>query len=319
MRRFLWMLSLVFLVAYFVSGCGASAPVAGSEAKPTALPAASPTASSLPLSFSDDAGRSVTVAKLPQKIVSLSPDNTEILFALGLGGQVVGVDEYSDFPPEAQKKDKVGSFAKIDIEKVVALEPDVILAADMHAKTVVPELEKRGFTVIVLQPRTIEGVLDNIRLVGRIADKSKEAETLASDLQRRIDDVVRKVGGASAKPRVFFELDANLFTVGPDTFVDDMIRKAGGENIAADAKNAWPQMSQEAIVLKDPEVIILADHGLGATPESVKSRPGWQQITAVKTDRIVPLDPDLVNRPGPRVVNGLESLAKAIHPELFRD
>ncbi|MCL5075769.1 MAG: cobalamin-binding protein [Chloroflexi bacterium] len=313
MKKPLLCLVLAALIISIIAGC---APATTQTSTPTASSSSSTV--SFPLSLTDDAGRTVRIEKSPQRIVSLAPSNTEILFALGLGDKVVGVDEYSDYPAEAKTKAKVGSFSKINLEKVVSLAPDLILATNIHVKTIVPELEKRGLTVVVLQPQNIEAVLNNIALVGKLSGKTKEAAALTADIQKRLTNIATKTKTASSRPRVFLELSPDLITIGPGTFIDDLISRAGGENIAAEAKTAWPQLNQETIVLKDPQVILLADHPAGETPEKVKSRPGWQNISAVKNGRIVVLNPDLVNRPGPRVIEGLEMMAKAIHPELFK-
>ncbi|MDA8187780.1 MAG: cobalamin-binding protein [Dehalococcoidales bacterium] len=304
-------LSLALILA-LVGGCapGQAVPAVGQPVKTAG--------SEFPLSITDDAGRTVKIEKPAKRIVSLAPSNTEILFALGLGDSVVGVDDYSNYPNEAKSKEKVGSFADTSIEKVVALEPDLVLATNIHVKTVVPKLETRGLATVVVQPKNLARLLDNIRTVGTLAGKAREAETLADGLQRRVEDIANKTKTASSRPRVFFELDAKLYTVGPGTFADDMIDKAGGANIAADAKTEWPQLSLEAIVLKDPDIVFLADHGFGETVDKVKGRPGWEKITAVRNDRVIPLDPDLVNRPGPRAVDGLDLMARALHPESFK-
>lgn len=275
-----------------------------------------PASATFPMTIADDAGRTVTLKAQPQKIVSLAPSNTEILYALDLGERIVGVDKYSDYPPQAQEKERVGDYATPSIEKVVALAPGLVLAAQIHQASIVPELERRGLVVVVLAPPRVEGVLDNIRLVGKMTGHASKAEEVAAALEKRIADVTAKTQSAP-KRRVFFELSKELITVGPNTFIDDLIAKAGGQNIASSAKTPWPQLGSEALIVSDPQVIILADHVYGETPEGVKARPGWQGISAVKQGRIIALDPNLTNRPGPRVVDGLEQMAKAIHPELF--
>ncbi len=307
-------LSLATL-AILLSAC-APAPAVPS-AQPSATPAPSGTkASAFPMTVTDDAGRKLTLAKEPQRIVSISSSNTEILFALGLGDRVVGVDEYSNFPPPAKDKPKVGSFLKPDMEKILALEPDLILGSDMHVKTVLPELEKRSLTVIVTNPKAVKAVLESIKLVGLATGRQKEAETLAGGMQNRISAVEAQVKSASPV-RTFFELSPELHTAGPGSFVDDMIRLAGGTNVAAGAGKEWPQLNQESLFLADPEVILLADHGSagGQSPETVAGRPGWKQVAAVKNGRVFTIDPDLTNRPGPRVVEGLEMIAGKLHPK----
>lgn len=290
--------------------------------KPALTPVATTQAAIFPLTITDDTGRTVRFDKAPQRIVSLSASNTELIYALGLQNKLVGVDDFSDYPAEAKSKEKVGGFSKPNMEKIVSLQPDLLLATSLHVKSVVPELENRGLKVIVFQPQKIDNVLENLRLLGRIAGAGDAAEKVAANIKARIDAVVDKVKNAKSRPRVFFELDPELITVGPNTFLDDMITKAGGDNIARDATTAWPTLSAEAIVAKNPQVIILSDHGSdagGVTPAIVKARPGWAAIDAVKNNRIVELpDRDLTDRPGPRAVEGLEFLAKTFQPELFR-
>lgn len=301
----------VFLLAVLTAGC------AGSGA---ANLAAEGGQSVFPITVTDDAGREVTIDKQPQRVVSLSPSNTEFVYAAGLQDRLVGVDDFSDYPAEAKALPKVGGFFNPSLEKIVGLAPDLVLATNIHVKSVLAELEKQGLRVLVIQPPTLDDVPRNLELLGTISGKPAAAKQAAEDIRRRIQAVTSKTGGV-ARPRVFFELDPQLITVGPGTFLDDMISKAGGENIANDAKTAWPQLSPEAIVLKDPQIIVLSDHGSdagGVTPEMVKARPGWQAVAAVKDERIILLpDRDLTDRPGPRAVEGLEFLARTFHPDLF--
>ena len=306
---------LVALVALLLTaGCATNGAASAPQPTPSAQGA-------FPLTITDDAGRSVTLDKAPQRIVSLASSNTEILYAIGAQDKLVGVDDYSDYPAAAKTQEKVGGFSNPNLEKIVSLTPDLLLLTNLHVKTVLPELEKRGLKAIVIQPETLDKVPGNVRLLGILSGKQDAAEKVATDITKRIDAVVSKAKTATGKPRVFFELDPALITMGPGTFLDDMIAKAGGVNIAADANTAWPTLSPEVIISKDPQVIILSDHGSdagGVTPDIVKSRPGWTAISAVKANRIELLpDRDLTDRPGPRAVEGLEYLAQTIHPELF--
>lgn len=273
-------------------------------------------ASTFPLSITDDLGREVTFAQAPERIVSIAPSNTEILFALGLDDQVVAVDAFSDYPPEATAKPQVGDYVEPDLEQVVAAAPDLVLAAGIHEGTVLPALESLGVLVVVVEPETLDEVYEGIGLIGRIAAVPERAERLVCDLETRVAAVESAVAGAS-RPRVFFELAPELYTAGPGSFIDDMITRAGGENIAADAAEMWPQLSNEAVVAADPEVILLADHEAGVTPAEVADRPGWQEVDATVQSRIAPIDPDLVARPGPRIVDGLEEIARILHPDRF--
>jgi iron complex transport system substrate-binding protein len=277
--------------------------------------AATPTAATtaFPLVITDDADRQVTIAGPPERIISIAPSNTEILFALGLGDRVVGVDSYSNYPPEATEKPQVGAYVDPDLESIVAADPDLILATEAHVATILPELETLELPTVVVEPKRLDEVFSGIALVGQITGETAAAQDLICSLQSRVAAVSEAIAGAP-KPRVFFELSPDLYTAGPGSFVDDILTRAGGQNIAADAAEMWPQLSMEALVSADPEVILLADHEAGVTAEQVAARPGWQGISAVESGRIISLDADLVARPGPRVVDGLEAVAAALHP-----
>ena len=284
-----------------------------------ATPAATPRGTTYPLTVRDDAGRSVTVAQRPVRIVSLAPSNTELLYALDLGDRVAGVDRFSNYPPAALAKPKIGSYSAANLEQVVALEPDLILAAGITRPDVLTALAARGLTTVVLNPADLAGVLANITLLGQLADVGANAATVRGSLETRIAAVAERAKGATTKPRAFVELDPTQFySVGPKSFVDDLIARAGGTNIAADTGTPYPQLSQEQIIAKDPEVILLGDGSQGVTPEAVKGRAGWGGISAVKSGRIVVLDEDVFLRPGPRSVDALEQLLRYLHPELFR-
>ena len=314
------------------TGTAGTPPVAGATATRAAAPAATasraagsatagatPRATTYPLTVKDDAGRSVTLARRPQRIISLAPSNTEILFAVGLGDRIVGVDTYSNYPPAATSKPRISNYSSTDLEQVVAATPDLIVAAGITRPDIIAAFEARGFAAIVLNPADVSGVLNNLTLVGQVADVNAEATRVRGEMETRLAALTAKLRAATTKPRVFFELDPDqYFTVGPKSFIDDLITRAGGTNIAADAGTPYPKLSAEQIILKDPEVIILSDEGAGATAEAVKARPGWAGISAVKAGRIVAIDPDITNRPGPRIVDALETLAVALHPELFR-
>jgi iron complex transport system substrate-binding protein len=308
MKRFVFV--IVVALTIVLAGCARPA-----SAFPTTEPTLALTEEAI--NVEDDVGNAVTLDAAPERIISLAPAHTETLYALDLGDKVVGVTEYCNHPPQAAEKPKVGSFATIDLEQVVGLEPDLVLATTMHMAETVPALQERGIAVFVVDPQTVAQVLDAIARIGRITGTQETAEALVVDMQARIDAVQGKVRD-TPRPRVFWELGAELYTVGPDTFIDDLITLAGGENVAADADSPWPQLSVEAIIVKDPDVIVLADHNYGQTTEMVKERPGWEDIRAVKEGHIIEIsDDDIVSRPGPRIVEGLEFLARALHPDLF--
>jgi len=272
-----------------------------------------------PGTFVDDMGREVTINEIPQKIVSHVPSITETLFALGLGERVVGVSDYCDYPQAAKLKRSVGNYFNPSIENIVALDPDLVLT-DGHSESI-KQLDSLGITYIVIDPKDIDGIFKDIELVGKITGVENEAGRLIEDMEADISRVVSRVKGAPPV-RVIYIIDATdltlPWTAGPGSFVDALITMAGGENIVQ-AEGAWVQFNIEAVVDSDPEIIILpAKHGTAFTsPEVLEEHPAWQGTTAVKEGRIFPIDDDLVSRSGPRIVQGLEEMARIIHPELF--
>jgi len=273
-----------------------------------------------PGTYTDDTGRAVTIDQIPQRIVSHVPSITETLFALGLSEKVVGVSDYCDYPEAAELKPSVGSYFNPSIENIVALDPDLVLT-DGHSESI-KGLESLGITFFVVDPKDIEGIFKDIELLGKITGTKKRAEELVKDMQDNISQVITLMEDAP-KVKVFYIIDATdltlPWTVGPGSFADALITMAGGKNIAAKAQGAWVQFNLEEVVSSDPEIIILtAKHGTAFTlPETLKAHPAWRGTTAVRQDRICTIDGDLVDRSGPRIVQGLEGMARIIHPELF--
>ncbi|MCC6629464.1 MAG: cobalamin-binding protein [Chloroflexi bacterium] len=288
-----------------------TAPTAAASAPPTAAPVTATAA--FPVTVTDSAGRTLTLPRAPARIISLAPSNTEILFALGLGDRVVAVDEFSDYPPEAKAKATLGSYLKPDLEAVVAAAPDLALVTAAHLSGVGGAMIERGIPTLVVEPRTLPEVFDGILLVGRATGQTAEATRLVDSLRERSAAVTARVSG-KPRPRTFLELSPQLHTAGPNSFLNDLLERAGGANIAAGASTPWPQLSQEALIQADPQVILLSYDASGETPAQVKARPGWHTLSAVKDGRVVTINPDLIARPGPRIVDGLEALASALHP-----
>jgi len=276
-----------------------------------------------PGTYTDDMGRGVTIHETPQRIVSHVPSITEMLFALGLEERVVGVSDYCDYPEEAKSKPSVGNYYNPSIENIVALEPDLVLT-DGHSENIkqLDEL-KPPITYMVIDPKDIDGIFEDLELLGKVTSTEDEAKELIEDMQDSISQVLALVEGAP-RPKVLFIIDATElalpWTAGQGSFIDYLITMAGGENIAAEAEGAWIQLSIEEIVNADPEIIILpAKHGTAFTsPETLMGHPAWQGTTAVKEGNIFNIDDDLVSRSGPRIVQGLEELARIIHSELFK-
>jgi iron complex transport system substrate-binding protein len=311
----------LMIVLALVVGCAQATPTLAPPT-PTALPP-TPTPTEVPtLAVVDDAQRTVEITGVPERIISLAPSNTEILFALGLGDKVVGVTDFCDYPEGAQEIEKVG-FVEINLEKIVDLAPELVLYIGGTAQLEKTQtMEDLGLTVLVLAPSDIEGIFGDIELVGRATGTEDEAAHLVSELRARMDEVLSRVAQAERQPLVFYELDATdptrPWTAGPGSFIDALLSMAGGINLGAIAEMEWAQFSTEEIIAQDPEIIILGDANYGVSVESVEERPGWGVITAVKEGAIYPIDDTLVSRPGPRIVDGLEELARIIHPEIFK-
>lgn len=275
------------------------------------------------LTFTDGLGREVKLDGPAQRVVSLAPSNTEILFAIGAGDQVVGRDEFSDYPEAAKSIESVGgSFGEYSTEAIVALEPDLVLAAEINPPELVKKLEDLGLTVYYLKnPTTIEEMYGNLEIVGNLT--GHDVTELVDSLKSRVAAVDEKIAPLSSRPTVFYEIDASdatkPFTYGPGTFGDLLITRAGGANLVtlAGITDPYPQVSLEQVVATNPSIIILGDAAWGTTAEAVKARAGWDVLDAVKNDQIFPFDDNLVSRPGPRLVDGLEQLAKLLHPGAF--
>ncbi len=324
-KTFVFTLLIALLTACAPQSTPTTAPVA-TEIVPTQAPATeAPTeAPAAMLTFTDGLAREIKLDGPAQRVVSLAPSNTEILFAVGAGSQVVGRDEFSDYPEEAKSVSSVGgSMGQYSAEAIVALNPDLVLAAEINSPELVKQLEDLGLTVYYLNnPVTLEGMYDNLVLVAQLTGHVEEANALVDSLKARVAAVDEKIMPLSSAISVFYEIDASdaskPYTYGPGTFGDLLITRAGGSNVAGSLADAYPQISLEQLIVANPGVIILGDSMWGVTPESVKQRAGWEFLGAVQNRLVFPFDDNLVSRPGPRLVDGLEQLAKLLRPELFK-
>jgi len=263
----------------------------------------------------DDLGRSVAINGTPQRIVSIAPSNTEILFALGLGNKVVGVTDWCDYPPEALDKEKVGGYDTPDIEKIDALNPDLILAAHGTPIDVIHTLEGLGLTVFGIKSTDLDDLLNDIRTVGNITGKEVEAQALTSEMESRIEAVTDATSELKERPRVFYVVWHDpLWTAGSDTFIHELIRKAGGVNVCQNI-TGYSTISIEEVVARNPEVIIASEWSF----EWAQNETLLQGTNASQSGRIYQGDDNLVQRPGPRLVDGLEWFAYFIHPEIFEE
>lgn len=309
-------LALVALVTMFAA-CSSDAPKATATPSGSSTPAAAATPAAFPLTVTDSGGASLTLNAPARAIISHSPGATEILFAIGAGGQVVAADEFSNYPAEAKALRKV-KYTDPSPEAEIALQPDLVIMAT-NQKAQVEAFRRLGLPVFFNQePDSVEGVLRNVRLLGSMTGRTAEAEALAKQMQVRIDAVTSKLTDVQQGPTVFYELSDSLFTAAPQTFIGGMLTALKARNIAQGAASPFPQLTAEAVIAAGPQVILLANHQYGGAPEQVKARPGWSSIPAVRDNRLHPVNPDLVNRPGPRIVEGLELMARLLYPDRFR-
>lgn len=272
--------------------------------------------------LTDGLQREVRLEAPAQRVVSLAPSLTEVLFAVGAGDQVVGRDEYSDFPEEALNVESIGStYQTLNTEAILALEPDLVVAAGINSPEQIKVLEDLGVAVYFFEnPTDFEGMYQHLAIMGELTGHTAEAQELTASLQARVNVVAQQVATLTEKPTVFYEIDgtdpAKPWTSGPGTFMDTMISMAGGINIGGVLSDSFAQISLEEIVLQDPAFIILGDTAFGVTIESIAQRPGWSDLTAVKNNAIFGFEDSLASRPGPRLVDGLEALIAILHPEL---
>ncbi len=319
-------ISLLFL-AFLLAACGApSAPQAtlpAPEINTTQATATPFPQTTYPLTITDGLQRTITLDAPAQRIVSLAPSNTEILYAIGAGPQLVGRDPLSDYPAEAQSVTDIGdTFLQLNTELIVSLQPDLVLAAEITPPEQVAQLEQLGVQVYWLaNPKDFEGLYSNLITVGQLTGHDQEAAAEAESLRSRVVAVQTSVADVADKPVVFYEVDGLTdpnapYTAGTGTFIDLVINAAGGQNAAA-AAQGYKQLSIEELLVQNPDFILLGDSAYGATPEMVAQRAGWGQLAAVQANQVLPFDDNLMSRPGPRLVDAVEQLARLLHPDKF--
>jgi iron complex transport system substrate-binding protein len=267
----------------------------------------------------DQVGRTLEVPDNPTRIIALAPSITEIIYDLGQEKRIVGVTQYSTYPLEAGSLPRVGSYVRLDIEKIVALKPDLCLATkDGNPKHIVDKIVSLGIPVYVINPRNLQQIMDTITRLGSLLHAEQAAADLVSDMEKRIGQVQAQVKKGRYKPRVFFQIDAEpLFSAGTDTFIHELIELAGGINTTA-GEVSYPRYSWEDIIVLQPDIVLISSMAGGLAPEYLlQSWKKWHLLSAVKNDKIFVVDAELFDRPTPRLVDGLEVIAAIIHPELF--
>jgi iron complex transport system substrate-binding protein len=270
--------------------------------------------------FEDEVGRNVTLSFPPKRIVSLAPNITEILFSLGVDREIVGVSIHCNYPERAKTKVRVGSYISLDFERIVSLKPDLVIATGAgNTREMVGRLEKLGLPTYVVFPKDFNGILRSIDHLGLLVHRGEEARAIVQDMERRREGVMKRVWGFP-RPRVFLQVGENpLVTVGKGSFADDLIRLAGGENIAGGEGELYPRMGMEEILRRAPEVILISSmNPKGDYRRTVQEWARWNMIPAVRKRRIHVIDSDLIDRPSPRIVIGLEEIARILHLERFK-
>ncbi len=279
-----------------------------------------------PMEIVDGLGNTVTIPKMPERIISVAPSITEILYALGVEDKILAVSDFCDYPAAALEKEKVGSSWTINTEKIIELTPDIVFVFGEGQEEANQQIVDTGITIVKFEPESIEEILSAIGVIGQMTGTEEKANALAEEMNAKKAALLEKVKD-QPKKRVFYQVwDEPIMTAGPGSFIDELITLAGGINVAADAGEAWPMYSAEALVENNPEVYILPAHiggnmALSTTEievliDGVKARPGYEAISAVENDRIEPVEPNIVSRPGVRIIEALELFVKAIHPEL---
>lgn len=308
---------MLFTVALILGGCGQTAVPEGEEPAADLIQAEAEG----PLVVIDQMGREVVIDGIPQRLISLSPSNTEIAFALGLSERIVGVTEYCNYPPEAQEKELIGGFATPNIERIVELEPDLVLASTIHEEAVT-QFEALGITVLVIESATLTELYTSISLMAELTGVSGAGEALIASMQSRIGAVEEQVASIpeAERVKVYYEVYSDpLMSAGKQTFINEIITLAGGINIFADIDESYPQISAEVVAERQPQVILYPDyHGTAEfVLESMVDRPGWSSIPAVADGKVYAASDDAFARPGPRVVEAVEEAARLFYPQLF--
>ena len=273
------------------------------------------------IEVTDQLGRAVKLDKIPQRIISLAPGNTEIIYALGLADKLVAVTDYCDYPPEAKEKPKIGGFSTPNLEEIVNHSPDLILATSIHEDEIIPNLENRGMTVLALDAKTLAEVLTAINLVGKITGQEEKTTSLLADMRDRIKTITDKTETLSQeqKPKVFYIIRGDpLWTAGSGTSIHELIKMAGGVNVFQDLAS-YSTTSLEAVIEANPEIIIIGKgHGSAESAlQYVVTESRLESVEARIRNQVYEINTDLVSRDGPRLVDGLEQIARLIHPGIF--
>ncbi|MDO5410345.1 MAG: ABC transporter substrate-binding protein [Lachnospiraceae bacterium] len=325
--RVLFAAVLLVCTMIFMSGCAADSGKSGKSteedrtaengAEGNSLQEGNAGETTYPLEVTDAFGNKVTIEKEPERVVSLSPANTEILFALGAGERVKGRTDYCSYPQEVSKVQSVGTYTSPNTELIISMEPDVILVSDAIDESIKQQVEAAGAKVVVFSANSVESTKDCILTIGKILNLNQKAAEITGHMESELKAIQEKVASVQKKKTVFVDL-GSYYSAGPGSLLDDMINQLGAVNMIADASETWPQISLETIMEKNPDVYL----SLYTSPEELKNTEGLKELDCIKNDHIIfyealSADGDIVQRPGPRLIEGIRMLAEKIYPDLF--
>ncbi|MBI1895017.1 MAG: ABC transporter substrate-binding protein [Acidobacteria bacterium] len=324
------MAGLLFLWLFAAAGCGTRLePAAPTKSKedleiPDAAPS-EPSHNEAPRTVTDSLHRKVTLPRRPERIVSLAPKNTEELFAVGAGDRVVGVTSYCNYPPESREREKIGGFSSksISLEKIVSLQPELVVAAGRIHEPIIAELDRLDIPVVALGAESFDELFRELKMLGTLVGREKATGPLIERLRSRVRAIQEIAETIKPEKRVtafYLTWDEPLTAAGPASYVGQMIEICGGANIISDASSQYPQISLEVLIDRNPDVILAASMGsMRRSVESLRAKPDWSNLKAVRNNRVYLLDSDLVSRCGPRLVDALEDMAHALYPERFAE
>lgn len=311
--KFSWIALL--MVALFLTGCASNDDQKSIEKKDPAT-----TEEAKAYTVTDDNGKEITFDKVPETVVSLQPSNTEILYALGAGNKVIGATDFDNYPEEAKDVERVSDSMTINSEKIISLKPDVIIAYTIGDETALKPLEDAGIPIFIIKSAvTFDDVYSDIDQIAKVMGVTDKGEELVKNIKKQIKDVEEKVASVDSKEKTYFEISPSpeIYTAGAETFQQEILASAGIENIFADQKG-WAKIADEEVVKRNPDAIITTVGYVDNAVDEIKSRKGWENVSAVKEDQVYQLNEDVMSRPGPRIGEAVELVAKTIYPQLFK-
>jgi iron complex transport system substrate-binding protein len=313
-------LAVLAVLLLLAAACGRSGTASSGSPSDGAALTPSPAPAAFPVTITDDDGVSVTIESEPERIITFAPSATEIVFALGLGDRLVGVSgPFDDHPPEASEIQHVGGAGDFgvdpNIEQVVTLEPDLFLTIKGGDQWK-DRLRDLDVPVVTLDATDLDDLLADIEVAGLITGATEAAQALVTDMRAQAQGVEEAVGDVEPVTCFYETFYPPLYTVGPGTFIYDLLERAGCDPVTSSSDQQYPQWSVEDLVEQSPDVYLVSSES-GASPRAVARRPGFEAVSAVARGRVVPIDSDLAERPGPRIVQGLRLIAEALHPEAF--